>query len=92
MPLKCDPARKIVDDSSFPRTPDRLLKFCVTHVWWLEVFKTITNTCGPYYLEGSATARTAALRSATLALAPLICDAGHDIIRFIMKYIWCHKH
>jgi hypothetical protein len=55
MPLKCDPARKIVDDSGFPRTPDKLLKFC--HVWWLEVFKTITSTCGSYYLGGSATAR-----------------------------------
>jgi hypothetical protein len=57
MPLKCDLARKIVDDSGFPRTPDRLLKFCGTHVWWLEVFKMITSTCGPYYLGGSATAR-----------------------------------
>jgi hypothetical protein len=32
MPLKCDSARKIVDDSGFPRTPDKLLKFCGTHV------------------------------------------------------------
>jgi hypothetical protein len=55
MPLKCDPARKIVDDSGFSRTPDRLLKFYDTYVWWLEVFKTITSTCGPYYLGGSAT-------------------------------------
>jgi hypothetical protein len=55
MPLRCDPARKIVDDSGFPRTPDKLLKFCGTHVWWLEIFKTITSTCGPYYLGGSAT-------------------------------------
>jgi hypothetical protein len=44
-----------MDDSGFPRTPDRLLKFCGTHVWLLEVFKTITSTCGPYYLGGSAT-------------------------------------
>jgi hypothetical protein len=55
MPLKCDPAWKIVDDSGFPRTPDRLFKFCGTHVWWLEVFMTIPSTCGPYYLGGSAT-------------------------------------
>jgi hypothetical protein len=54
MPLKCDPAQKIMDDSGFPRTPDRLLKFCGTHVWWLEVFKMITSTCGLYYLGGSA--------------------------------------
>jgi hypothetical protein len=44
-----------VDDLGFPRTPDRLLKFCGTHVWLLEVFKTITSTCGPYYLGGSTT-------------------------------------
>jgi hypothetical protein len=55
MPLKYDPAWKIMDDSGFPRTPDRLLKFCGTHVWLLEVFKTMTNTCGPYNLGGSAT-------------------------------------
>jgi hypothetical protein len=54
MRLKCDPARKIVHDSGFPRTPDRLLKFCGTRVQWLEVFKTITSTCGPHYLGGSA--------------------------------------
>jgi hypothetical protein len=50
MPLECDPAQKIMDDSGFSRTPDRLLKFCGTHVWWLEVFKTITSICGSYYL------------------------------------------
>jgi hypothetical protein len=55
MSLKCDPAQKIMDDLGFPRTPDRLLKFCGTYVWWLEVFKMITSTCGPYYLGGSAT-------------------------------------
>jgi hypothetical protein len=44
-----------VDDSGFPGTPDRLLKFCDTYVWLLEVFKTMTSTCGPYYLGGSAT-------------------------------------
>jgi hypothetical protein len=44
-----------VDDSGFSRTPDRLLKFCGTHVWLLEVFKTITSICGSYYLGGSAT-------------------------------------
>jgi hypothetical protein len=55
MPLRCDPALKIMDDSGFPRTPDRLLKFCGTHVWLLEVFKTLTSTCGPYNLGGSAT-------------------------------------
>jgi hypothetical protein len=45
-----------MDDLGFPRTHDRFLKFYGTHVWWLEVFKTITSTCGLYYLGGSATA------------------------------------
>jgi hypothetical protein len=44
------------DDSGFPRTPDILLKFCGTHVSWLDVFKMITSTCGLCYLGGSATA------------------------------------
>jgi hypothetical protein len=44
-----------VDDSGFLRTPDRLFKFCGTHVWLLEVFKTMTSTCGSYNLGGSAT-------------------------------------
>jgi hypothetical protein len=55
MPLKCDPVRKIVDDSGFLSSPDRLLKFYGTHVWWLEVFKIMTSTCGLYNLGGSAT-------------------------------------
>jgi hypothetical protein len=55
MPLKYDSAQKIVDDSGFPRTPNRLLKFCGTHVWLLEVFKTKISTCEPYNLGGSAT-------------------------------------
>jgi hypothetical protein len=44
-----------MDDSGFPRTPDRLLKFYGTHVWLLEVFKTMTSIGGPYNLRGSAT-------------------------------------
>jgi hypothetical protein len=56
MPLQCDSAQKIMDDSGSLRTPDKLLKFCGTRVWWLKVFKTITSTCGPCYLGGSATA------------------------------------
>jgi hypothetical protein len=62
MSLKCDPAWKIMDDLGFPRTPDRLLKFCGTHVWLLEVFKTRTSTCGSYNLGGSATASPVASR------------------------------
>jgi hypothetical protein len=53
--MKCDPTQKIVDDLGFLRTPDRLLKFCGTHVWLLKVFKTMTSTYGPYNLGGSAT-------------------------------------
>jgi hypothetical protein len=80
MPLKCDPARKIVDDSGFPRTPDRLLKFCGTRVQWLKVFKTITGTCGPYYLGGSAThvGSTHAVIS-TIAPGPIPLDAGWGV-------------
>jgi hypothetical protein len=44
-----------MDDSGFPRTPDKLLKFCGIHVWLLEVFKIMTSTCGPYNLGGSTT-------------------------------------
>jgi hypothetical protein len=44
-----------MDDSGFPRTPDRLLKFCGTHEWWSEIFKTISSTYESYYLGGSAT-------------------------------------
>jgi hypothetical protein len=36
-----------VDDSGFPRTPDRLIKICGTLVQLLEVFKTITSTDRP---------------------------------------------
>jgi hypothetical protein len=50
-----DPARMIVDDSGFPRTLDRLLKFYGTHAQPLEVFETMTGACGPYYLWGFAT-------------------------------------
>jgi hypothetical protein len=51
-----DPARMIVDDSGFPRTPDRHLKFYGTHAQPSEVFETMTGACGPYYLGGSTMA------------------------------------
>jgi hypothetical protein len=44
-----------VDDSGFPRTPDRLLKFCGTHVWPSEAFKIMICACKSYYLGGSVT-------------------------------------
>ena len=51
------PAQKEkVDDSGFPRTPDRLPGLCGLHVQRSEVSETMTGTCGPYNLGGSATA------------------------------------
>jgi hypothetical protein len=50
------PTRKEkVDDSGFPRTPDRLPELCGLYVQQSKIWKTMTNTCGPYNLGGSAT-------------------------------------
>jgi hypothetical protein len=88
MSLKCDPARKIMDDLGFPRTPDRLLKFCGTHVWLLEVFKTRTSTCGSYNLGGSAIASPSrhawtshALSIFSLPHLPAMADEAAPLIR-----------
>jgi hypothetical protein len=56
MPLKCDPARKIIDDSGFSENTRQ-----TSYVLWytcilLEVSRTIISTCGPCNLGGSATA------------------------------------
>ena len=51
------PAQKEkVDDSGFLRTPDRLSELCGLCVLLSEVYETMTGTCGPYNLGGSATA------------------------------------
>ena len=43
-----------VDDSGFPKTPDRLPGLCGLLVLLSEVCETMTGTCGPYNLGGSA--------------------------------------
>ena len=48
--------KEIVDDSGFPRTPDRLPKLCGLRVLQSEVYETMTGTCGPYNLGSSAIA------------------------------------
>ena len=43
-----------MDDSGFPRTPDRLFKLSGTLASLSEVFGTMTGAGGPYNLGGSA--------------------------------------
>jgi hypothetical protein len=44
-----------VDDSGFPKTPDRLPELFDSHVQHSEVSRTMTGTCGPYNLGSFAT-------------------------------------
>ena len=44
-----------VDDSGFPRTPDRLLESFETRARRSEVFETMMGACGPLNSGGSAT-------------------------------------
>ena len=44
-----------MDDSGFPRTPDRLLESFGTHARRSEVFGTMMGACEPLNLGGSAT-------------------------------------
>ena len=45
-----------MDDSGFPRTPDRLLESFGTRARRSEVFGTMMCACGPLNSGGSATA------------------------------------
>ena len=45
-----------VDDSGFPRTPDRPIKLLETRVRYPRSVKTTIGACGPDSLGGSATA------------------------------------
>jgi hypothetical protein len=45
-----------MDDSGFPRTPDRLLILSGSRAQQSEVVETTIGVCGPYNLGGSATA------------------------------------
>ena len=46
-----------MDDSGFPRTPDRPVKLLGTHVRYQRSVKTMIGACGPDFLGGSATQR-----------------------------------
>ena len=48
--------RRIVDDSGFPRTPDRSVKLLGTCVRYLRSVETSIGARGPDFLGGSATA------------------------------------
>ena len=45
-----------MDDSGFPRTPDKPVELLGTHVRYLRSVKTTIGACGPDSLGGSATA------------------------------------
>ena len=45
-----------MDDSGFPRTPDRPVKSLGTRVRYQRSVKTTIGACGPNFLGGSATA------------------------------------
>ena len=48
--------KRIVDDSGFPRTPDRPVKLLGTHVRYQRFVETTIGTRGPDFLGDSATA------------------------------------
>ena len=48
--------KRIVDDSGFPRTPDRPIELLGTRVHYPRSVKTMIGACGPDSLGGSATA------------------------------------
>ena len=48
--------KRIVDDSGFPRTPDRPVELLGTHVCYPRSVKTMIGACGSDSLGGSATA------------------------------------
>ena len=47
--------KRIVDDSGFPRTPDRPVELLGTRVRYPRSVKTMIGACGPNSLGGSAT-------------------------------------
>ena len=47
--------KRNVDDSGFPRTPDRPVELLGTHVRYPRSVKTTIGACGPNSLGGSAT-------------------------------------
>ena len=55
-----------MDDSGFPRTPDRPVKLLGTRVCYQRSVETLIGACGPDFLGGSTTA--SALGSTTFSL------------------------
>ena len=47
--------KRIMDDSGFPRTPDKPVELLGTHVRYPRSVKTTIGACGPDSLGGSAT-------------------------------------
>ena len=47
--------KRIVDDSSFPRTPDRPVELLGTRVRYSRSVETSIGACGPDFLGGFAT-------------------------------------
>ena len=58
--------KRIVDDSGFPRTPDRPVELLGTRVRYLKSVKTTIGACGPNSLGGSATIGSRPVTSAEL--------------------------
>ena len=50
--------KRIMDDSGFPRTPDRPVELLGTRVCYPRSVKTTVGACGPDSLGGSATSVT----------------------------------
>ena len=48
--------KRIVDDSGFPRTPDRPVELLGTRVRYQRSVETTIDACGPDFSGGSATA------------------------------------
>jgi hypothetical protein len=73
-----------VDDSGFPRTPDRLFKLCGAHVQQSEALKAMIGTCGPYNLGGFATARFGGEPPGVFQNLPTYVSRWNCIITFDM--------
>ena len=52
--------KRIVDDSGFPRTPDRPIELLGTRVRYPRSVKTMVGARGPDFLGGSTTVTTSA--------------------------------
>ena len=64
--------KRIVDDSGFPRTPDRPFKLLGTHVRYQRSVETTIGARGPDFLGDSATVIIILTNKLTLTLRILI--------------------